>query len=637
MSTYPIEATSISFNDIKQNLIDFVQSKPDANRWRDFYTGGEGTILIELIAGYGFYTALKIIFSREETYLQYANTLLSARAIALNLAYSAFRGTNRRYRIQFTANSTISIPAFSVIGYQGDYDFITLEDVVLNEGESAEVYGAVGVFSSLSLEAPSADLHVFRFNDDLISDDYKLYLNDNEMPTTSISAEALEDMYLVQSNAAGGVNVTYLNLNTDFTHKYQTGDILRLDYIRYQNIPYSSDLSIDYADSTIEILSTENTVVPETIESIQVKAPIAYETQQIIRSREDYVKNLLQLRAKFVDTTGRDLSPAYMELSYSQQDNMILTETETSEILKELTYKRMFGIPMPYINKPRFMTLNISVNLSLSSLNIALTEYDTIVANIMSEFEYKFSDDLEEVQIDLAELERLLERKPNVRRASVRNKLTDFTANHYYQMGDIFYDSSQPTVLYRVSGITYSTLSTEPKWDYTIGSITEDGDVIWEAIPKSGYPQAWSAQENVKLYDLRVPTQPEMDGIMFRAIRGKSVSSAATAPEWNSTVGELTYDNELIWLTVEPVATAPDWDVNTWYNLGDIVNTGSCSVQAIGERRRSSSTGPDFTDTPDEMIYENLVLTKEVIKEEKINLPWGTYCIIKPEIVASVQ
>lgn len=640
MSTYPIEATSISFNDIKQNLIDFVKAKPDANRWRDFYTGGEGVILIELIAGYGFYTAMKIIFSREETYLQYANTLLSARAIALNCAYSAYRGTNRRYKVKFIPNTTISIPAFTVIGYQGDYDFICLEDTVLNEGEETTVYGAVGVFSSLSLEAPSADLHVFRFNDDLISEDYKLYLNDNELPTTSVSAEALEDKYLVQSNAVGGVNVTYLNLNSDFEYKYQTGDILRLDYIRYQNIPYSSEINIDYAETdTIEIVSTENPVLAETIESIQTKAPIMYETQQLVRSREDYVKNFLQLRAKFADTTGRDLSPAYVELSYCQQDKTLMTQEESDQILKALTYKRMFGIPMPYINKPRFMTINLDVNLRLNSSNIVLTEYNSIVANTFSDFELKFSDDLEEVKVDLAELERLLEGKNNIKRASIVNSLSEFKAQEFYQLGDTFYDAeNHPDILYRVTNITYTTLATEPKWNYTIGSTTSDGDIIWEAIPESGYPVPWAAKENIKLYDLRIPQKPEIKGIMFRAIQGKSVTAPAEEPEWSTTIGDLTYDNELIWQTIEYVATAKNWDSNTWFNLGDIVKSGSSSFQVVGERRKSDSVAPTIPEeVPDEIIYQNMVLTKEVIKDEIIQIPWGTYCIISPEITAEVQ
>lgn len=636
MSTYPIEATSISFNDIKQNLIDFVKAKPDANRWRDFYTGGEGTILIELIAGYGFYNAIKVIFSREETYLQYVNTLLSARAIALNLAYSAFRGTNRRYKVKFTPTATISIPAFTVIGYQGDYDFICLEDTILNEGIETTVYGAVGVFGSLSLEAPSADLHVFRFNDDLISNDYKLYLNDNEMPTTSINREALEDKYLVQSNAVGGVNATYLNLNPEFTHKYQTGDIFRLDYIRYKDIPYSSDINIDYADE-IEIVSTENTVVPETIESIQTKAPITYETQQLIRSREDYVKNLLDLRAKFSDTTGRDLSAAYVELSYCQSDNTVLTQEETDKLLKELTYKRMFGIPMPYINKPKFMTLNIDVNLKLNSSNIALVEYDSIVANILAKFEHKFSDELEEIKIDLAELERLMEKEKNVKRASVTNKLEEFKSGEYYQLGDIFYDPDHPKILYRVSDITYTTLASEPKWNYDLGSLTSDGNVIWQAVPLSGSVSTWAPKESIKLYDLRLPTTPAKAGIMFRAIKGKSVSTLSTQPEWNPDLGELTYDNQLIWIAVESLATAPQWDVNTWYNIGDVINVKAGTFQAIGERRRASTHKPDFSEEPNEIIYENMVLTKEIITDEQIVLPWGTYCIIKPTITASVQ
>ena len=648
MSIYPIEATSIAFNDIKQNLMDFVKSKPDANRWRDFYTGGEGTILIELIAGYGFYNALKVIFSMEETYLHYVNTLLSARAIALNCAYSAYRGTNRRYKLRFKSNTTVSIPAFTVIGYQGDYDFICLEDTVLNEGEICEVYGAVGVFSSLSIEAPSPELHVFRFNDSLVSDDFKLYLNDVEMETTNICSQALEDLYLVQSNAVGGVNVTYLNLNEGFTHKYQTGDILRLDYIRYQNIPYSDDITIDYADE-IEVIATENTIVPETIESIQVKAPIMYETQQTIRGREDYVKNFLQLRAKFKDTTGRDLSAAYVELSYVQNDETLMTQKELDETLHTLTYKRFFGVPVPYINHPRCMNIPVKIQLKLNSSNIVLAEYNEIVARIVSSFEHKFSDMMEEVIIDFAELERLMEREQNVKRASITIDYTPFEKSKYYQLGDVIYDNRYPDLIYRVSNIGYRTMAVEPKWNYELGSETQDGSVIWKAVPKSGSQKFWAPKETVGLYDLRLPTEPEMDGIMFRAIRGKSLTQAAEKPEWNPQMGGLTYDGEIIWRTVEYVATAGDWDSNTWFNLGDVIKGEGVSYQVVGERRKSSTIHPEFLQhiepeegepydiNPDTVIYENMMLTKEVLTDERVILPWGVYCVIDYIIDASVQ
>jgi hypothetical protein len=123
---------------------------------------------------------------------------------------------------------------------------------------------------------------------------------------------------------------------------------------------------------------------------------------------------------------------------------------------------------------------------------------------------------------------------------------------------------------------------------------------------------------------------------MFRVVQGKSLSSAATEPEWNTTLGERTLDSELIWIAVEYVATAPKWDSNTWYDLGDIIKSGENSYQVIGERRKAGITLPDFSSDPDEIIYENLVLTKEEVEEEQISLPWGTYCTISPTITASI-
>lgn len=659
MAVYPINETSISFTDIKQNIVDFVQSKPDASRWRDFYTGGEGTILIELIAGLGFYTALKVIFAKEETYLQYARTLLSARAIALNSAYSAFRGKNRRCKIRFTSTVAANIPALEVIGYQGNYDIINLESCEFGEGEEVELEVAVGKLQiSEPIEAPSADLFVFRFNQEAVSDDYKLTLNDVEVPTTSISSEALEDMYLVQSNAVGGVNAVYLNLQEGFKHTYKTGDALRLTYIEYQNIPYSEEMSIDYAVDGVKILETSNPEEPETIESIQVKAPIMFATQQTIRSREDYVHNFLQLGSKFTDTAGRDLSAAYMELSYIQNDKSILTEEDTLSILQELTYKRMFGIPMPYINKPKYTKIDLDVHVRVNDRS-ELVNYSDTVTNILSTYEYVFglgtdymkeagllssSPEFKTLRIDIPEIERLIEATGKVKRASVRVPETPFAKDSWYELGSTISFGANSTIRYRVADITFQTAAQEPQWNYELYSYTNDGNVQWQAIPQSGYPEAWSPKEAISMYDLRVPTEPQKRGIMFRATYGKSVSGQ-TEPQWKLPAndnelkaGVLTEDEQLIWLAVKHVATAPLWDVNTWYDIGDVIRTSGSSdysFQVIGLRRKSSSTAPKITGEPDFIYYENMLLVKEVINDEVIDLPWGSYCIINPTITAS--
>jgi hypothetical protein len=620
---YPIANTSISFNQIKQDLTNFVLTKPDASRWADFYTGGEGTILIELIAGLGFYDAIKIIFSREEEYLFYANSLLSARACASNLTYSAYRGQNRRYTIKFTPTTSSIIPAFSVIGSQGAYSLITLKSIVLNSSVEIETEVVVGKLQTVELEAPASDLYVFRFNEDLVSEDYTLTLNGATVPTTARSADALNDKYLVQSNSVGGVNVMYFNLNKEFTHKYHTGDKLALTYVQYEDIPYLDKATTFYSASAT-ITGTTLTQEPESISAIQVKAPMNYETQQLIRGRNDYQKNFSQLKSTFKTTNGRDISPAYVELTYVQENRELLNSTEEEIIMNELTYRRSFGIPMPYIAHPNYNKLAFSISLK-SSNPVFLVEVQPKVDAILSKYEYAVA-----TTVDFVVLEKELASIDSILTARISNTGEEFVSNSWYHLGEILKVPANTTEIYRVVGVYSTCASTEPAWNYTLGETTEDNKVTWLAVPKTGNPKSWVESAKVQQYDTMIPSNPTQTGIMFRAIRTSSLSSGSDEPSWNTELGSLTCDGEVIWQKVGSVITNSPWNPNTGYSKGDFINSvdGKHTFQAIEVRRFVGAVGPDLTDLPNEIYYAGLVLQKEDLSTEKITLGWNSYAEI---------
>ena len=124
---------------------------------------------------------------------------------------------------------------------------------------------------------------------------------------------------------------------------------------------------------------------------------------------------------------------------------------------------------------------------------------------------------------------------------------------------------------------------------------------------------------------------------MYRAIKGKSVSSGLTEPEWKLTIGELTEDTELIWQTIPYIATAKTYQLNHWYNVGDVANaaTGTATFQVIGIRRRSGNIEPEWSG--DSVIYNNMVFSKENTDLSQISLGWGTYCTIQPRITIEEQ
>jgi hypothetical protein len=249
-NTGAMENTSLSYTSLLSNLSSYVTSMDDYTRWKDFFEGSEGQIILELIASKSSYEAYKILTSRQETYLQYCTKLASAKAIAQNYSYSAYRGTNRQLTLQIdNPTSTVVIPALTVVGSAGDYDFVTSEQVVLNKGTSAAVKGYIGNLNTEQLTATSSDLLTFRFSSTNISEIFQLYLNSTQVPTTSIMKEMLDDKYFVCSNGVDGVDILYLNTKSGFTNTYSSGNTLTLKFIEYVNASYSeSSLTFDYGD-----------------------------------------------------------------------------------------------------------------------------------------------------------------------------------------------------------------------------------------------------------------------------------------------------------------------------------------------------------------------------------------------------
>ena len=632
MTTYPLRLESLSFNDLKTDLLEFVQTKPDASRWKDFYEGSEGTIIIELVAGLGFYEAMKIIFGAESTYLQYATTLETARAVAQNLLYSSYRGANRRYTLKVTPDMTVSIPAMTPIGVQGEYDVVTTKDYVFNKDEEIEIEVVVGTYVESQIQIPSNELRVFRFLDSNISEDYVLFLNDKQVSTTSIAREILNDNYYVQTNASGGVNISYFNQYTDFKQKYTTGDILTLKYMQYEDVAYSKEFIIDYVTSeNLEIISTINTNIPESVESIQVKAPALFESQQLIRSRTDYEKVVSTLNTKFTQVKGRDLSPAYIELAYVLKDQSLLTFEQKEEIKQELELRRFFGIPLPYLADPLRTTIKLDIHLQLSTSSAAiLAEYTRVINDMLLDYQFKLNSTL-----DLIEIRQRLDKLEGVRQSTVSVVEDEFQRSSWYELGNTIKVKENT---YRVCNFTYKSGETEPTWITLENDFVLDNEIVWEIVPLTGHPAEWEPKKGYKLCDTVVTSLLSEAGYMARMVEGKNISNVANPPTWSTEIGSLTYDENLIWMAIPKVETAEHWEPNTWFNPGNIIKTGDVSQQVVAIRKKSTNMEPEYSgdEAPEYLEYHTMVLRKEDIPNKRVPSSWSQYFVIDATITAGV-
>ena len=431
-----INPSSISFEQVRADIIAYINSTPNSNVWKDRYAGGAGITIVELLAGLSAYLQYTIAASRRETFLDYATAQTSGIAISQNLGYSTYRGKNSVLTLTILPSVTTLIPKLTEVGSFGDYFLYTSEDVILTNGVEQDINLIIGELGTETIIAPSSDLQVFRFLSSDVSEDLKITLNQSGGTPVDVNWYSVPNpisylvesqYYWVLSNALGGIDVLYLN-NPDrgYTQfKYITGSTLLLSYIKLNDITFSIDnipLELYYGTSIIAsvvlgsggIPEYVNTlyIAPETIDSIKVNAPIAHEAGSVVRGRWDYKKQLKDIITSVtglecVDTNGQDVSPAVVELTYVLADGSTLESGQMDDILDALDYYRPYGVSPPTLSDPIELPWDVTITLYLLSTSIgyisSVVEAD--IRDILKAYEYKLEVDIgTTVKLDIEHL-----------------------------------------------------------------------------------------------------------------------------------------------------------------------------------------------------------------------------------------
>lgn len=401
-----IDPQEVSFEEIKNDVVEYVQSKPDYASWKDFYESSAGTTLIELIAGFSTYLTYQHIVNRRETYLFHALNRSSKVAISQTLGYSIFRGKNIHLTLTITPNTTRAVTNFDIVGEFNGYDIVSLGDYVLNSGVQTTIDIALGEVKEEIKSVESSDLTVFRFESDLVSEDIQILKNSIEMPLGTAMSDMLNDKYVPISNPVNAVDVFYLN-TSEASYRYENGDVLTLKYIELKDLALILPADLDrftFLYGTIDDASVINRYqIPEPNNNIVINAPIYHEVQKVIRGRDDYKKLLKTLISDVSDVNARDYSPAIVELTYVKEDLTLLSTTEKNNLIDELSSYRPFGMyDPPMIRDPRQVDLELNIDITLSVLidDIAQADVESDVDSILTNY-----DKLLGITIDLHDIE----------------------------------------------------------------------------------------------------------------------------------------------------------------------------------------------------------------------------------------
>lgn len=630
-----IKANSLSYTEIQNDINTFIEALSEEEKlgFKTLFEGTNSQILIEMLAAKSSDEIYHIITSRSENLMYYLNRQDSATAIAQNLSYSVYRGSNIKLQLTLMPSETAVIPKFSSVGLADEYDLIVMEDLEVTKGQEITFDVYIGSVKEQTIYATTEDLLVFRFTNQNISEQISLFLNDSEVPITKNALQMIDDKYFCITNAYGGVDAIYLNKNKDFKYHYTNGTKMTLKYIEYKEITMNSiDIQSTYGTIT-NVLQLASTVRPEAVSSIRNKAILHAETQNRIVARDDFAKVFEESNPEIADAVGQDYDNAHVEVTYVKNNGELLTEQEYQAAYDNLSSRRGYGIPMCLLSHPDIMlNLDIDVVLQLNSGTSALVPM--YVRQVLAEHELKLG-----YTIDFSTIENALESYSFVKTARVLPRYKSYTANALTPEGTVFIPTNQNGKLYVVRNPLFLTGAKAPSWPTTIGATVTDNDLIWTCEAKSYAPQPlWEAQTAKRLENI-----VWVDGlnVQFRCT-GYTYKTGASEPVWPTKEGDFITDNQILWMAIRKNLTAPAWAGSKITEKGSIVNPtteSELSFQAINYIPRTPNTEPVwktnlsiFTDKNIQYAVINQSYDLTNPSASSIHLNWNQYVRFNEEI-----
>ena len=579
---------SLSLTSVFNSIINFFKSQENTGSWKNLTTGSEATFLIRLLANVISTISYRIVAQSRENFLSTAALPSSNIGISVNLGYSAFRGSNFKRKVRLLPTGSYTIPKLGVLGaYNDQYDIIALEEVSLVEGEPIDVNVVVGKIKEESFTAGTSAIKCFSLFTTGISEDYVLYVGSTEVPTTKVIKDMTEDKYLVRTNPYSSVDIMYLNTYEGAKYTYGTGTEITIKYVELQDVaevPFTDAMFANFA--VLEDVTNISQFLPfETVEEMKINAPLDHETQNLIRSKQDYANRLSEIVPAVIDANWEALTPTYTLITGLKNDFTLVSASENEKVIELLKNENFFGTPLPDITHPRREVANLQIDLALNVKYKNVSDINEDIDNILA----NYYDAKLGYTFNTFDLERKIESLSYVKYARVGHVINTRKPDTNYQVGYILENDGQSYIASKILGMAGMSA---PSWNVPItapseidtGMETKDGSIIWRAYKQlpSMPDDVYSERQNSGQYGIGdYVYDKNMPGYMFKCV-DLIKSSGYEEPDISMLeLGKFVTDGSLVWVTKERSETYPAWESTYNYRLGASVNVSSSSDMSL--------------------------------------------------------
>ena len=114
--------------------MDYLKSLPEGTAFKDFYLSSNGSLLLDLLAGFSTWNAFKYMNYRGESYLDKARLRTSIVDLAKSKGIFVAPAIPMTLKITFTADETITIAKGDDLGQLNGYYLYASEEIFVETG-----------------------------------------------------------------------------------------------------------------------------------------------------------------------------------------------------------------------------------------------------------------------------------------------------------------------------------------------------------------------------------------------------------------------------------------------------------------------------------------------------------------------
>lgn len=369
-----LQPSSVSYEQIRQDLLDYVQSKPDYDAWKDFFEGGAGVTNIELQAGLGAFLSFHAYMSRRESHLFYAKLRSTIYGIADILGYPINRMEAGKLKLKITCDSSFfwdrDVPIGNLNGVPLSLLNSTHFNIGLNDGTGDGIDVVFGEWQSYSTTI-SGDID---FNEvELLLEDvdradnvnFEVRVNDILTDTTKY-VEAMGPTNILQKTLSDRILIVF---GDDFFGlKAHNNDDIDIDYVYVHDVTdYSiSKIRLDLDGEITDGVSVNPLLVADSTRKVTIVAPGYFSSKRrmVTNSDHEYIvlsyTGIVSAKMKRYDEEEDPCCTAL--ISYLFSDEHLMSPSEEDQILDYLEDFKITGEQVVFVD-PQAVLVNMEMTI----------------------------------------------------------------------------------------------------------------------------------------------------------------------------------------------------------------------------------------------------------------------------------